>query len=311
MGGSVSIPEGKWAFIDNPVAGSGFAGRYLPMVREEIKRYHPGADIFTTEYHGHAIELTAELVRKGYTHIIAVGGDGTVNEIVQSLVGHPDVIFGVVSAGSGNDFIHALGFPERFTEEDWQTLFQARTTRLDLCKCNDRYFINTIGIGFDAQVAADFNRMKIRNGKIRYWAALIKNLFGFKPVRLKITSGEYSTEDNMFMISIGNGRSSGGGFTLLQDALVNDGLVDASIFRGNRQGIFRRLALLTKVLKGTHAQDSTVTQFRSTKITIETDHPVPLHIDGELFRETRLEISIIPASVNVIYHPGRPNYLKV
>ncbi len=307
----MSIPEGKWAFIDNPVAGSGFGGRYLPHVREEIKRYHPGADIFTTEYHGHAIELTAELVRKKYTHIIAVGGDGTINEVVQSLAGHPDVIFGAVSAGSGNDFIHSLGFPERFTEEDWQTLFQANTTCLDLCRCNNRFFINTIGIGFDAQVAADFNKMKIRNGKIRYWIALLKNLLFFKPVRLKITSEQYSTEDNMFMISIGNGRSSGGGFTLLQDAMVNDGLVDASVFLGNRQGLLKRVSLLTKVLKGTHSLDPTVTQFRSTRIVVETDREVPLHIDGELFQETRLDITIFPASVNVIYHPGRPNYLKV
>jgi len=307
----VSDYDGKWAFIDNPVAGSGFAGRYLPEVRAEIKRYHPGADIFSTERPGHATELAAGLIEQGYTHIVAVGGDGTINEIVQSLIGHPEVTFGVVSAGSGNDFVHVLGFPERFAEKDWVSLFQAKSVRLDAGKCNGRYFINTLGVGFDAQVAADFHKMKIRNGKLRYWIALIKNLIGYKPKRLKLVSEEFSEDRAMFMISVGNGRSSGGGFAVLPNALADDGLLDACVFRFNNDGLIRKTKKLMEVIRGTHNQDPTVTPFRTKKLVIESSEDMPMHIDGELFVNSRFEIEIIPAAVNVIVNPGHPNYLKV
>ena len=109
----------KWAFIVNPVAGNGFGRKIIPVLEDKIARKNLNAEIFLTEYHGHATELSAKAAENGFRYIIGAGGDGTLNEIAIPLIGNTDITLGIIPAGSGNDFIQILGFPNRFDEHDW------------------------------------------------------------------------------------------------------------------------------------------------------------------------------------------------
>src|SRR5664279_4918738 len=108
----------QWVFIVNPIAGNGFAKSITPKLREMIKKHNVDAEVVYTERNGHATELSEQYYKKGFRKIIAVGGDGTFNEMCRPLINKNDVITGIIPAGTGNDFIQILGFPNRFAEKD-------------------------------------------------------------------------------------------------------------------------------------------------------------------------------------------------
>jgi len=185
----------KWAFIINPVAGNGFAGEYVDTVKSIIKQHQVDAELAFTERRGHATEIANEYAQKGFDHIIGVGGDGTFSEIIQALMDKDNVTFGAISAGTGNDFITILGFSEHFTENDWKILFDENTIQMDVGKCNDRYFINGMGLGYDAQVAfenyeAENSREVKGGGKSKYWKHILKTLVTYKERDMRVTHGD-------------------------------------------------------------------------------------------------------------------------
>ena len=124
--------NGRWMFIVNPIAGNGFAKKYESTVEEMIKKFGVDADVVYTEFSGHATELSELAALKGYKYIIGVGGDGTINEISRPLIGNKDVIVGIIPAGTGNDFIQILGFPNRFDDSHWKTFFECHTIPMDV-----------------------------------------------------------------------------------------------------------------------------------------------------------------------------------
>jgi diacylglycerol kinase family enzyme len=147
------MKDKKCVFIVNPIAGNGYAGRYIQKVEGIVEEYNLNAQIVLTEKKRHATELADTFYNEGYRCFIAVGGDGTANETAQAIVGKSDVTLGVVSAGTGNDFIQILGFSDLFTDKDWEILLEGNTIDMDVGNCNGNYFLNGMGLGFDAQVA--------------------------------------------------------------------------------------------------------------------------------------------------------------
>ena len=130
----------KWCFILNPTAGGGFGKSLLPELEKQIGTRSLNASICVTERHDHAIELSRNSLENEYTHIIAVGGDGTMNEVARPLIGQKHVITGLIPAGTGNDFIQILGFPDRFTEEQWDVFFKQTVIRMDVGQVNGLHF---------------------------------------------------------------------------------------------------------------------------------------------------------------------------
>ncbi len=300
----------RWAFIINPVAGNGYAGQFAETVKEMIKLHHLEAEITFTQRKGHATEIARVYADKGYRYIIAVGGDGTFNEAAQALVDRENITFGTVSAGTGNDFIHILGFSEHFTSRDWDIFFELHTVKLDVGLCNDRYFINGIGFGFDAQVASEnFNDMQANSGKkSSYWRQVFKNLLFYKEKKMRISANGKISDARYFITTIGNGRRFGGGFALTPLAVANDGLFD--ICSVKKLSLLVRIKELLAVLKGSHIYDKVVEYFQVDKILIETDEDVVVHMDGELFYGKRFDVRIFPSKINLIYNPYGTNYLS-
>ena len=145
----------KWAFIINPVAGNGRSLLVEQELNKQLKERNINTKIVKTQHTGHARQLAKELATQDFTHIVAVGGDGTLNEMAGALIDYPQCTMGLIPAGTGNDFAQIPGLPTQFEQKDWDMFFEANTHPIDVGRCNGNLFFNGMGLGFDAQVAAE------------------------------------------------------------------------------------------------------------------------------------------------------------
>lgn len=301
----------KWVFIVNPIAGNGFAKSMVPVIEEKIKKYDIDGEIVLTESSGHAAELSGLYYAKGYRFIIGVGGDGTINEIARPLINKHDVFIGVIPAGTGNDFIQITGFPDRFTEKDWSIFFEKNIINMDAGVANGKIFLNGMGLGFDAQVAAENytepGKVK-RGGKHKYLWHIIKTILFFREKRMTVTSGLSRTETDCFINTIAIGRRFAGGFLLTPGAIANDGLLDVCSIK--RLNLFNRFRIFLLVPKGTHINDKKVNYYQTAGLQIEFPAKVPFHLDGELSFAEEFKVSIIPDALKIIYNPDGNHFFR-
>ncbi len=301
----------KWAFIVNPIAGNGYALSVVPKIEEAIIAHDINGKIVFTERSGHATELSMELMKEGYNYIIAVGGDGTVNEVSQPLVNASDITVGVVPAGTGNDFIQVLGFSDRFEDSEWDILFKAEIKTMDTGSCNGRVFLNGMGLGFDAEVAAENytepGKVK-KGGKHKYIWHIIKTLLFFNERNMSVTDGNNHSETDCFINTIAVGRRFAGGFFLTPGAIADDGLLDVCMIR--KLGLLQRFRLLLKVPSGEHINDKRVNYYKTNKIEINFGEEVPFHVDGELGYAATFDVRSNPGSLRIIYNPDGNHYFR-
>jgi diacylglycerol kinase (ATP) len=301
----------KWVFIVNPIAGNGFALSVAEELKKNILKYNVDADVVYTERKGHATELSRKYAGSGYTYIIGVGGDGTFNEIASPLVNNRNVITGLISGGTGNDFIQILGFPDRFKEEHWDLFFKKNQIRMDAGTCNGMVFFNGMGLGFDAQVAAENytepGEVK-RGGKSKYIWHILKTLLLFREKKMSVLSEGKMSDTDCFINTVAIGRRFAGGFFLTPKAEANDGLLDVCSIK--RLSLYHRLRILPMVPKGTHIFDKYINYYQTSKLTLEFPDKVPFHLDGELYFAQHFEVGIIPGAINIIYNPSGPHYFR-
>jgi diacylglycerol kinase (ATP) len=301
----------KWIFIVNPIAGNGFAKTTVPEIKEKLKKYNIDGEVIMTERSGHATELSKYYYEKGYSYIIGVGGDGTINEIARSLIDKKDVIIGVIPAGTGNDFIQILGFPDRFKENDWNIFFKKNIIAMDAGTVNGMIFLNGMGLGFDAQVAAEnyteTGEVK-KGGAYKYIWQIVKTLLFFREKKMKLLSEGDHHETDCFINTISIGRRFAGSFFLTPKALADDALLDVCSIK--RLNLFQRFRLLLKVPKGEHITDKKVNYFQTPALDIEFTEKVPFHVDGELNFAQNFSIKIIPGALNIIYNPDGNHFFK-
>jgi len=301
----------EWVFIVNPVAGNHFAEGYADTVEEMAKKHNVNAEIVFTEGKGHATELAEKYIGKGFRYIVAVGGDGTANETAKAVINNENVIFGLVTAGTGNDFAQIPGFSERFTDEEWEIFFKAAVIEMDVGTCNGDIFLNGMGLGFDAQVAAanyDRDNKVMRGGKRKYWWHIIKTLLFYKEKKMTVTTGDGKTETDVFINTIANGRRFAGDFFLTPRAVANDGLLDVCMIK--RLSLFERFRILLKVPKGTHLEEKKINYYQTGVIRLEFDHEVPHHLDGEVSYASTYEVGVLPGKLKVIYNPRGDHYFN-
>jgi diacylglycerol kinase (ATP) len=303
--------KNKWAFIINPIAGNGFAKTIVPKLEEMIKKYNVDAELVFTERSGHATELSETYLNRGFRYIIGVGGDGTLNEIARPLINKKDVTVGIIPAGTGNDFIQILGFPGRFEDNDWDILFKCNEISMDAGNVNGMIFLNGMGLGFDAQVAAENytepGKVK-KGGKHKYIWHIIKTIIFFREKRMIVITGTGRHETDCFINTIAIGRRFAGGFFLTPQAIANDGLLDVCMIK--RLSLIERFRLLLKVPEGKHITDKKVNYYQTPGINLEFPEKVPFHVDGELYFSQKFDVSIIPSALNTIYNPYGNHFFK-
>ena len=307
----MAINQEFWVFIINPIAGNGFAKTLVPKLEQMIEQHDINAEIVFTERSGHASELAKLYVERGFNYIIGVGGDGTINEIARPLVQNKSVSIGIIPAGTGNDFIQILGFPNRFDDNDWDLFFKCRTIPMDVGLCNGLIFLNGMGLGFDAQVAAENytepGKVK-KGGKHKYIWHIVKTLLFFREKRMTITDEKGSHETDCFINTIAIGRRFAGGFYLTPKAIANDGLLDVCMIK--KLSLIQRFIILLKVPQGKHISDKKVNYYQTPGIHLEFTKKVPFHVDGELSFSTKFEVSIMPGALNTIYNPDGNHFFK-
>ncbi len=302
----------KWCFILNPTAGGGFGKSLLPVLEKQLGQRSLDASICVTERHDHAMELSRSSLENGYTNIIAVGGDGTMNEVARPLIGQKHVCTGMIPAGTGNDFIQILGFPDRFSQEHWDIFFQQSMINMDVGEVNGLYFLNGMGLGFDAQVAAenyvDPGEVAKGGGKGKYIWHIVKTLLFYKEGKVTINSRDQVQESDCFINTISIGRRFAGSFFLTPGAIANDGLLDVCMIK--KLNLLQRFKILSMVPKGTHIADKKVEYYQTEKISVDFGKKVPFHVDGELYFDTKFEVSLLPQALKIIYNPEGKHFFN-
>lgn len=300
--------DGDILVIANPVAGNGRCERQLPRLRAALERSEGKFDLKLTSAPGDAETIARQAVGR-YSAIVAVGGDGSIYEVVQALAG-TECALGVIPLGTGNDFIKVMDLPKSL-EAQVEVLTKGSIRDFDLGRINDRYFANVVGIGFDAAVNRAHKDIKWLNGIPSYILAIIKTLFTHGPEHVDVelsdlegrADGAFS--EDVQMLTIGNGPSCGGGFLFTPTASVEDGQLDLNILHpiGNLQLIWH----LPKVFMGTLQKTSYATLKRFGRMKVRSRVPLPVHIDGEVYLTGRLEheIEVLPGALRVI--TGRPS----
>jgi len=301
----------QWAFIINPIAGNGSAKTIVPKLEEMIRKNNIGAELVYTERPGHATELSAKYLEKGFSFIIGVGGDGTLNEIARPLINNKNVVTGLIPAGTGNDFIQILGFPDRFEEKNWDVFFNTNIIAMDAGSCNGMVFLNGMGLGFDAQVAAEnyVEPGKVKEGgKHKYIWHIVKTLLFFREKRMTLISASEKKETDCFINTIAIGRRFAGGFFLTPKAIANDGLLDVCMIK--KLSLVQRFNILLKVPKGEHIFDKKVNYYQTSGLNLEFTEEVPFHVDGELCFSKNFVVTILPSALNIIYNPDGNHFFK-
>jgi diacylglycerol kinase (ATP) len=301
----------KWVFIVNPVAGSGAAKSQLPKLEEMIKKNSIEAEIVFTEKKGHATELSGIFCDKGFRYIIGMGGDGTINEIARPLAGRADIVTGLIPAGTGNDFIQILGYPNRFGVKEWDMFFKRNTIAMDLGSVNGMIFLNGMGLGFDAQVASEnyTDEGIVKEGfKYKYIWHIIKTLLFFREKRMTSINGIGTESTDCFINTIAIGRRFAGGFLLTPEAIADDGLLDVCSIK--KLSLPERFQILLKVPEGKHINDRRVNYYQTSELKLEFQTKVPFHVDGELYFSDKFDVSLIPSGLNIIYNPDGPHFFR-
>jgi len=302
----------KWAFIVNPVAGGGLAKSIVPEIEENIKKYGIDGEIFFTEQPGHASEIAGSLAKKGIKYIIAVGGDGTMNEVARPLINNKDVVVGIIPAGTGNDFDQIPGFAAPFKEKEWEIFFRKNVIPMDVGVVNDMIFLNGMGLGFDAEVAAENytedGKVK-KGGAHKYIWQIIKTLLFFREKRMTVTDGQSISETDCFINTISVGRRFAGAFFLTPKAIANDGMLDVCSIK--RLNLFQRFRIFLKVPKGEHINDKKVYYYQTTGLEIDFPEKVPYHVDGEINFSKKFQVSVLPGALNIIYNPDGNHFFRI
>lgn len=296
----------RWRFIINPA--SGHTRSHVTEYLSRIQSVFAGADSVLTEGRGDATRLAREARAAGKDHIIIAGGDGTINEAVQSLAGDPHAVLGVLPCGTGNDYAAALGMGSRMGPDSWDRLLRAVPRRADLGWCNGRYFVNGVGVGYDAEVAVGVLKRSLLRGKLRYWWVILKNLLFYREQALDITWPQGRVRDRCFLVTAGIGRHFGGGFPLTPRAWLDDGLLDVCLV--HTLSVHRRLKKLLILKKGLHLEEPEVEYATAAELCIEAGDEVPAHMDGEVLYAKKYTLKVLKNELNVLYYPGSGHYFQ-
>jgi len=287
--------EMKISFIANPTAGR---GRTRALVESYAGALSGSSELLWTQGPGHAADLARSAATTSQV-VCAFGGDGTVSEVVNGLMPHP-VPMVVVPTGSGNDFASMVRCP-RTPQELARVIADGMGSRFDVIDCGDRYCANSIGIGFEALVTYHSLSITKLRGLPLYLLAVFKALRTPGSIRYRLgVDGREAATGEFLLISVGNGPRAGGGFYLNPSATPTDGMIDVCAAR--KMSRAKLLAILPRAIKGGHVTASGIEMYRGATVSVSSDTPFPIHIDGEYLgrREKPLELRVIPRILPVL-----------
>ena len=302
-----------YTIILNPTSGNGTGLRAQPQIEKLLSQSGESFNLVRTEHSGHGIELTRQAVKDGCKGVVAAGGDGTVNEVINGLMqarleGFTIPPLGVLSVGRGNDFAGSMGIPADL-EAAVQALVECKRRTIDIGKVTGgaypqgRYFGNCVGVGFDAITTIEVHKLPRWGGFAGFMVAVLKTVFLYNkaPSATTVYDGQTLTQRSL-LISIMNGRRLGGGFQMAPDSQPDDGLFDLCI--AEQMSSFEVIRMIPHFTKGDQASQQSIKTGRAAHITITAhDGPLPAQTDGEIISVdgTYLEVEVLPRHLDIIW----------
>lgn len=299
----------KTTVILNPTAGRGAGAELSTQISSRLRDCGLDFRLSTTDAPGHATALAQEAVGQGQDLLLAVGGDGTFNEVLNGMMQAgttaEGAVLGIVPIGTGNDMAYGVGLPL-----DWQqackVVTEGSTRVLDVGHVqsdNDaaRYFGNGVGVGFDAIVNIESRKLKRLRGFLLYFVALMKTLIAYyhAPMVTLDIDGVKMVQSSL-MISVMNGRRFGGGFYMTPEARMDDGILDVCVT--GKVARPKMIGFVPRFMRGTHVTDRRVTMAQGRKVSIEIETPWAAHVDGEIYGvgARKLEVELLPERLRIL-----------
>ena len=310
-----SINE-KWLVVVNPKAAVGKSGKDWPEIQQILKDDKIDFDAYITEYQGHAIELTRNLImEKGYQKVISVGGDGTNNELINGIFTQnrfptEEIIMGVIPVGTGNDWRRTFGMSVDYRENiliikegvDYQHDI-GKVTYFNDGNPKVRYFLNAAGTGLDERVCNSTNALKMqgKGGAARYMLNVAKCLWQFDCMHIQLEIDDRLVlDDEILSLSVGNGKFNGGGMMMMPEAVPNDGLFDITAIR--KVSMVKFATNVNNIYDGSFVKKiKEVSTFKGKKIRIVSipAHSLLLETEGETLTNSPFDFEMIPKGVKM------------
>ena len=301
----------RYKIILNPKSGKGATEKKIPEIQKALTELGLDYTLTLTERPWHAAELTRMAIEEGYSVVVAVGGDGTVNEVINGILQCKsehigEALLGVLPVGRGNDFAFASAIPLDLNAA-YQTLAKAHIRAQDAGRISDghsgveRYFGNGVGIGFDAVVSRIANQGKL-SGFLGYLIAALQTMYiYYRAPDMQIELSNEVIRQRSLMVSVMNGRRAGGGFLMAPNGNPYDGQFDVCIAKNlSKAGI---LLLIPRFMKGTQEGHPAILFRKDTHVTVRAmDGSLPVHVDGEVIGVdvSELLVEILPDQLKVI-----------
>ena len=290
----------KHVFIINPAAGKAKGMNLIPVIRDIFKDSPDEYVIEVTNAPGHAEIIAASYSRQSRCRIYSVGGDGTLNEVMNGIVG-TDSELAIIPCGSGNDFIRSI--TDDFDIKDiLNRTIHSKTEYIDFAKVNSRYFLNIASVGFDAEVV--YNARKLKkvpgvSGSLAYILSIIYTVFVYRGRHLKITVDNQKFSSKFLLVAVANGKFYGGGMKPVPQADLQDDMLDICLI--DPLNIFKILAFFPKFMKGEHVTMKEANFMKGRKIDIECfNQDISINADGEIFRGRKIQFEIQSQKISVV-----------
>jgi YegS/Rv2252/BmrU family lipid kinase len=314
-----------WIVFVNPNAGTKKGRKDWPEISALLKASGlPFKDI-RTEHRDHAVALTMEQAKKGFRKFIVVGGDGTLNEVVNGIFRQSEVppesfLVAMIPVGTGNDWCRMFNVPFKYKNavqliKKEQVFVQdvGRVTYFDGDQEKHRYFVNVAGMGYDAIVAAKTNKDKARGrgGPLVYIKNLISSLLFYNHSRTSITIDDRPApvEHLTFSVSVGIGKYNGGGMMQLPDAIPDDGILNMTLIK--KLGKFTVLKEVRHLYDGSFIHHPKVETFVGKSIQIQSDPTITLEADGESLGHSPFEFTVLPKRLSIVAGMNVPSQSTV
>ncbi|PLR77118.1 lipid kinase [Bacillus sp. V3-13] len=294
-----------FCFIVNKAAGNGKALKVWYQIEKMLNEKNVFYSVHFTQKPTHATELVRELVHNEKVSVmVAVGGDGTIQEVVNGLIG-TNIPLGIIPAGSGNDFSRGLGIPLKH-DRALERMLSGKPKVIDIGNVNSRLFCTVAGIGFDGEVARSANGSKykkflnlIRMGRISYIISALNVLFRYKPLDISLMiDNKLHNIPKAWLIAVANSPFYAGGLVICPEAENNDGFFDICIVQEMSKWEF--LCIFPLVFKGKHTSSPSIKIIRGKELEIYSSSPLLVHGDGEVIGQTPVRITMKPCALHVL-----------
>ncbi len=291
----------KIAFIFNPISGGSRLIHVVPLIKRHINKAKYDYVFETTQYRGHAKELAQKYAWLGYDAVLAIGGDGTVNEVASGLVSSRTAL-GIIPCGSGNGLARHIGIPmDPYKAIKW--LDQSHIVHMDYGMINDQPFFCTCGVGFDAAISKSFSEAGTR-GILTYLESIVKEIAKYRNETYHLFIDGVEQEYSAFIVTCANAGQWGNNAFIAPQASITDGLLDIAIIPSFTVIDIPIMAI--QLFNRQLDKNRNVRMLRCRELKIVREKPGVAHFDGDpIMLGTEINIKIVPGSLNIIV-PNKP-----